>query len=340
VVSDSGILYLDSEAVHSAMPNVATRIELAERTLVALVEDADLPPKIGVHARPTGSFGHAMPAFLRGAGADGSGDLLGVKWVVGFPANGERGLPAIHATVVLSDPVTGLPVAILDGAPITADRTAAVSGVAIRHWGPRTHAGQSRDVAGTATRVAILGAGVQARSHLPVIGFLLPGASVAIYDRHPERAEAVAELARNTPGIAAARKAPSAPDATSGADVVITAIAFGPIRQTVQLVDLAPDALVVAVDYATSVHHEVARDAGLFLVDERGQFDANRSAGLFDAYPDPHAIIGRALLDGVTRPAGRRVLVSHLGVGLADLVFGDAIVRAATAAGLGIRLTR
>ena len=338
-MTDNGILYLDGDAVRAAMPDVATRIELAERTMLALVEDADLPPKIGVGARPPGSFGHAMPAWLRGASGDGSADLLGVKWVVGFPANGEQGLPAIHATVILSDPLTGIPAAILDGAPITADRTAAVSGVAIRHWGPGSRPGSRPDPT-QAVKVAILGAGVQARSHLPVIGHLLPGAQVAIHDRHPERAESVAELARSTPGIAGARTAANAPEATMGADLVVTAIAFGPVRQTLRLAHLAPHALVVAVDYATSVHHEVARDAGLFLVDERGQFDANRSAGLFEAYPDPRATIGLALRQGLERPAQGRVLVSHLGVGLADLVFADAIVRAATAAGLGVRLTR
>ncbi len=315
------------------MPDVATRIELAERTMLALIEDAELPPKIGVGARPAGSFGHAMPAFLRGPSNDASGDLLGVKWVVGFPANSSIGLPTIHATVVLSDPLSGQPRAILDGAPITADRTAGISGVAIRHWGPL------RDGAtGGRARVAILGAGVQARSHLPVIGHLLPGAEIVIHDRHPERAEAVAEIARGTPGIARADVAGTAQDAARGADVVVTAISFGPIRQTLRSAHLAPNALVVAVDYATSVHHEVAREVGLFLVDERGQFDANRSAGLFDAYPDPHSTIGRAIRDGLERPPSGRILVSHLGVGLADLVFGDAIVRNAQAAGLGIRL--
>jgi ornithine cyclodeaminase/alanine dehydrogenase-like protein (mu-crystallin family) len=331
-MASAQILYLDEAAVRAAMPPVDARIELAERTMLALIEDADLPPKIGVDARPAGAFGHAMPAFMRGPAADGSADLLGLKWVVGFPANGSLGLPAIHATVILSDPLTGQPTALLDGAPITADRTAAISGVAIRHWAPAT--------AGRPAQVGILGAGVQARSHLPVIGHLLPGAEVTIYDRHPERAQAVAGLAAATPGIGAARTARSAPEATTQADVVLTAVSFGPVRQTLGNPDLAPSALVVAVDYATSVHHEVARQAGLFLVDELGQFRANRSAGLFDDYPEPGSTIGLAIRDGVLRPAAGRVLVSHLGVGLADLVLGDAIVRNATAAGLGIRLPR
>ena len=59
-----------------------------------------------------------------------------MKWVAGFGANNAIGLPAINAVVILNDARTGLPTAILDGGPITALRTAAVSGVAIRHFAP------------------------------------------------------------------------------------------------------------------------------------------------------------------------------------------------------------
>jgi ornithine cyclodeaminase/alanine dehydrogenase len=103
---------------------------------------------------------------------------------------------------------------------------------------------------------------------------------------------------------------------------------------------LAPDALVVPVDYATYCAAEVARDAALFVVDERAQFLANRDAGLFDDYPDPAATIGEAILDGTTRPPAGRVVATHLGVGLADVVFGAAIVRRAVALGLGSSLER
>jgi ornithine cyclodeaminase/alanine dehydrogenase-like protein (mu-crystallin family) len=335
-VTTSGILYLDRAAVQAAMPPVDERIELAERAMLALVDDAELPPKIGVHPRPSGSFGHAMPAFLRTPGPPGPGaadhDLVGLKWVTGFPGNAARGLPAIQATVLMNDPETGATTAILDGGPITADRTAAVSGVAIRHWGRRP--------TGRPIRAAIVGAGIQARSHLPVIGHLLPGVEVAIFDRHLERAEAVAEVARTTSGIASAVAAADRFEATSSADVVVTAVAFGPIRQTLSGADLADDALVIAIDYATSVHHLVALEAGLFLVDELGQFGANREAGQFDDYPDPSSTIGQAIRDGLEPPASGRILVSHLGVGLADLVFADAIVRAARAAGHGLLLSR
>jgi ornithine cyclodeaminase/alanine dehydrogenase len=122
--------------------------------------------------------------------------------------------------------------------------------------------------------------------------------------------------------------------------VVITAASFtDPTRR--QVMDgswLGPDALVVPVDYATMCAASVAREAALFLVDDRGQFLANRDAGQFDDYPDPGATLGEAILAGTPRPPSGRVVVTHLGVGLADVVFGDAIVRRATEAGIGTLL--
>jgi ornithine cyclodeaminase/alanine dehydrogenase-like protein (mu-crystallin family) len=326
------IRYLDAAAVLAAMPPLDGRLRLAERTLTALVADAELPSKIGVHPRQVGSFAHAMPALLRGADPDGGDDRLGMKWVTGFAANNERGLPAINAIVVLNDASTGLPTAILDGGPITALRTAAVSGVAIRRFGPH--------VEGRAPQAALIGAGTQGRSHLAVLGHVLPGVALTVFDRHPERAERLAAEASATTGIGSARVAPESRLAVRDADVVVTAASFGPVRQVLTNDWLSDHALVVPVDYATYCAAEVARDAALFLVDERGQFMANRDAGAFDGYPDPTATLGEAILDGTTRPASGRVVTTHLGVGLADVVFGDAILRRAEELGLGTMLAR
>ena len=102
---------------------------------------------------------------------------------------------------------------------------------------------------------------------------------------------------------------------------------------------LRPDVTVVPIDYATYCAAEVARDAALFLVDQREQFFVNRDVGQFDGYPDPHATLGEAIIAGTARPDGR-VVINHLGVGLADLVFADAILRAGTERGLGTELPR
>ena len=313
------------------MPDLDSRLALAERTLTALVADAELPPKVAVPPRPDASFAQAMPAHLRGQALDGSADLVGMKWVAGFATNNAVRLPAISALVVLNDPVSGIAKAILDGGPITAARTAAISGVAIRRFAPVVY---------RRPRATLIGAGTQGHSHVPVLGHVLPGVDLVVFDRHTDRAEALAAEAGDTKGIGSVAVAVDARAAVDGADVVVTAASFGPVRQVMTSDWLAPDALVVPVDYATYCAADVAADAALFLVDHREQFLANRDAGLFEGYPDPVATIGEALLRRLPRPAHGRVVVTHLGVGLADLVFGDAIVRRATEMGLGMELQR
>jgi ornithine cyclodeaminase/alanine dehydrogenase-like protein (mu-crystallin family) len=323
--------YLAAEDVRAAMPSLDERLRLAEKTLMALARAGatELPPKIAIHPRPQGSFAHAMPAHLRGSGDSTAEDLVGMKWIAGFATNNAFGLPALSAIVILNDPSTGVPIAVLDGGPITAERTAAVSGVAIRRFAPR--------VAGRPIRAAVVGAGVQARSHLPVLGHLLAGLEIVLFDRHADRAATVAELAARTSGVARANAVSSAREAVEGADVVVTAASFGPVRQVMTNEWLTPGALVIAVDYATYCAADVARDASLFVVDHREQFMANRAAGLFDGYPEPSTTLGEALLSGIARPDGR-VVVTHLGVGLADVVFADAITSEAERRRLGVVL--
>ena len=322
--------YLSGTDVTALMPELDERMTLAEQTLVALVADAELPAKISVHPRPESSFAHAMPAYLRGSDASGARDLLGIKWVSGFGGNRELGLPAINAIVVLNDATTGLPTAILDGGPITALRTAAISGVIISRYAPT--------VTGRAPRAALIGAGIQGYSHLAVLGRVLPGVVLTVFDRHPDRAADLAAEAGRTEGIASAMAAPDAREAIRDTDVVVTAASFGPVRQVMTSDWLADDALVVPVDYATYCAADVARGAALFLVDDRGQFLANREVGNFDDYPDPTATLGEAILAGTARPAAGRVVATHLGVGLTDVIFAAAILRRAEERGVGTLL--
>ncbi len=319
--------YLSSADLEQCLPSVAERVELASRALVALANDAaEMPSKIGVHPRP-GALLHAMPAWLR------DGDLVGLKWVAAFPGNRSHGLPAINGLVVLNDAETGLPTWIMDAARITAVRTAAVSGVAMRLLQPAV-----------VERVAILGAGIQARSHIEVARALLPHAELVLYDRHPERAESVAEEVRSVGG--SAEVVEDARSAAGSAQVVVTVATLGASSQVMGSDWVGPGTLVVAVDFATYVSAELARGAGTFLVDDLAQFLAYRDAGYFDGYPTPSGTMGEALahprLD--PDPTDARTsgvdVVSHLGVGLADVILADGIARRADAAGLGVELDR
>ena len=220
--------YLSAADVIAAMPPVEERIALARRTLVALIDAAELPPKIGVHPRQPASHTAAMPALLREPDPSGAADLLGVKWVTAFPGNRAAGLPAVSALVVLNDATTGEPTTILDGGPITAQRTAAVSGVALREWWPQVNG---------PPRIALVGAGVQGASHVEVLACVAPGCVLTIADRHEDRAADLARLARTTNAFVEVVDTTDAPSAVRSADVVLTMVAFGAVRQSIRAED-------------------------------------------------------------------------------------------------------
>lgn len=136
-----------------------------------------------------------MPAYAADPPA------LGAKLVSYFPRN--EGMHTHFATIQLFDPATGAPLATMDGTLITEMRTAAVSAVATRALARRD-----------ARVLAILGAGVQARSHLAALGRVREFAEVRVWS--PRSAAAFAR----EHGVTAA---PSARACVEGADVVVVA---------------------------------------------------------------------------------------------------------------------
>ena len=250
-----------------------------------------------------------MPALLPGLAGDGSGDRLGMKWVSGNPANNAAGLAGIYGLLLLNDPVTTR----ADRDPGRRADHRGADGGNQRRGDPGVRAAPS---AGRRGRHSI-GAGVQGRSHVPVLGYVLPGVELVVYDRDPGRAASLAALAAATEGIGSVSVAASARDGhrRSGRGGHARRRSWPPPERQVMTNDwLSPNALVVAVDYATYCAAEVARDADLFLVDHTAQFLANRDAGNFDGYPEPAAMIGEALARGTPRPSGR-VVATHLARG-------------------------
>jgi alanine dehydrogenase len=140
-----------------------------------------------------GGFLGLMPAY--------TGSALGTKLVAFYPHNTE--VPTHHATILLFKPETGEPLATMDGRLITEVRTAAVSAVATEHL-----------ARSDASVLAIIGSGVQARSHLEALRLVREFRDVRVWS--PRRADAFAE----EHGV---RAAASAEEAVRGADVVVTA---------------------------------------------------------------------------------------------------------------------
>lgn len=150
------------------------------------------------HETPRGSL-LLMPAF----GAPG----VGVKLVTITPSNPGRGLPLIHAVYVLFDGTSQAPVALIEGAALTALRTASVSALATRHLARPD-----------AAHLVIVGAGVQGQAHLESMVAVRPIERVRIASRTRGDAEALADRARSM-GLEADA---AGPDAVAEADLICT----------------------------------------------------------------------------------------------------------------------
>ena len=135
----------------------------------------------------------------------------GIKVVCIFPGNRARGLESHFGTVSLFDGETGAPLAIVDAGAVTAIRTAAVSAVATREL-----------ARSDADRLAVLGAGIQARAHLEALAAVRPFASARIWGRTDARARSVAKEADVPFPI---EVVPSAREAVADADVIATTTA-------------------------------------------------------------------------------------------------------------------
>jgi alanine dehydrogenase len=153
------------------------------------------------------AFFGVMPASMPSRGA------LGTKLVTVYASNLERGLPSHLATIVLLDPETGALRALVDGRYITEARTAAVSAVSVRHLATKN-----------AGVLALIGSGVQARSHLEAIDRVRPLTEVRVWSRSPANTDAfVREMEAHTG--ADLRAVSSAQDAVHDADLVVLATA-------------------------------------------------------------------------------------------------------------------
>ena len=249
-----------------------------------------------------GGFFAAMPAY---AGA------LGAKLVTFYPDN--RGIPTHHALVLLFRPETGEPLVTMDGRLITEMRTAAVSAVATRLL-----------ARSDATTLAILGSGVQARSHLQALRLVRAFRDVRVWS--PRNAGAFAQQH----GV---RAAVSAEEAVRGADVVVVATTA---RTPVLFGEwLLPGTHVNAVGAVRpdwrELDDETLRRARLYV---ESRESATREAGDVIAAGKVFAEVGEVVAG--LRP-GRQTpeeitLFKSVGVAVADVAAADLVYREAKSA--------
>ena len=239
-----GIRVLSHADVERLLP-MAECIDVMADALASLARGEMLNPLRSLVRPERGEgFMGLMPAHRAG-----DEPAFGLKVVCIFPGNPARGLDAHQGAVLVFDGETGQVRGMLDASAVTAIRTAAVSGVATRLL--------ARDDART---LAILGAGVQARTHLEAMRCVLPNLErVTVWSRTPEHAAALG-----------ADVAATAEEALRDADVVCTTTTSR--EPIVQRAWLKPGAHVNAVGSSIRTTRELDTEtmaAAALFVDRR-----------------------------------------------------------------------
>jgi ornithine cyclodeaminase/alanine dehydrogenase-like protein (mu-crystallin family) len=325
------VLILSHADVHAALEPAECERAMAD-VLVARARGQAYNPLRSIMVAPGApGFMGLMPSYA----AAGDAGAFALKAICLMPANPARGLDTHQGTVTLFDGETGMPTAILDASAITAIRTAAVTAAA-------TRALSKED----APVLAIIGAGVQARSHLVALAPVRGWREVRVYAPTPEHARAVAAAGAG-PGLAHARviEVGSAREAVDGADVVVTVTsAHSPVFEHAWL---SSGAHVNAVGASTPTAQELPVDtvaaAALFcdsresVCNEAGEFRQAVEQGAISGEDHIRAELGEVLAGAAPGRTGDDELTvfRSLGIGVEDLAAARVAVEQARRRGLG-----
>lgn len=295
--------------------------------------DALLPLRQVVRLPGSANLLALMPAQVGANNPARHRPALGAKVITVFPGNDATPYDSHMGVVLLFDTELGRLLAIMDASSITAIRTAAVSGVATKLLA-RPDAGD----------LALLGAGVQAMTHLEAMKCTRTLRRVRVWSRSPERAQQFAERALRRLGTRV-EVAARARDAVEGADLICTVTASRePVLQGAWIADGAHiNAVGAALPTARELDSEAVRRSRLFVdrrestLSEAGDFLIPRGEGVID---DAHirGEIGELLMGAISgrdSPSDITVFKS-LGLAIQDVAAARHIYEKGVAYGTGI----
>jgi len=308
----SGLRYFSAKEVEALTPAPQRSLELAAQALRWLAAgEIEVPAKFGVH--PHDCNVHAMPAYCKPL------DVIAIKWVADFPLNRVKGVPTVSAMIILNDGQTGIPYAIMDGNWLTGIRTAAMTAVSLAAC---SHG---------ASTMAMIGTGLQARTHLSMIPIALPSLhTVRIVGRTFDAAQRFVD---SNPVLSSRLRVEAYADVAEAlreADIVVTVT--NEMNNPVLDPKLLHSGATVALVDNPAKEYALLRLADRIVVDDRAPFDTPEGHQRFKrGLPHITAVIGHVLLGterGRTEP-DQLVVIANLGNAALDVVFADEIYKRA-----------
>ncbi len=320
------LLYLSRANVEALDVSMGQVIDAVEAGFKLKGEGkTQMPPKTAIHPRGDGTFLHAMPAYV-----GGDMDLATLKWVGGADDNHKLGLPTISGLIVVNDPDTMFPLAIMDCIWVTAMRTGAANAVAMKYLGPPD-----------AQQVAVLGCGVQGRSNLVAMAAHYPNIKrCRAWDPNADAlSKYVGEMGERVGFEVEPVDSPES--AVRGSDVIVTAgLSPRDPEPYIPFEWLEPGAMAAPVDYNGSWTQAALRGVDKLVVDDHAQMDYYRNKGYFANTPRPCADLGEVVAG--LKPGRERddeiTMSMCMGIAVDDCVTAGILYKAARERAVGTEL--
>lgn len=308
-------------------------LNISENEIISVVEGAlashgkksvENPPKPGIHTRHM-TFIHAMPAWIKDK------DICGLKWVCGYPDNYKYNLPQIAGLLILNDPDTGMPIAVMDCRWITAVRTAAVTAVTAKYCAKQE-----------AKVLTIIGAGVQGKMNAKMLQKVVPNLElIQVYDVKEQVMQNYIEHMAPSLGIEIIA-INNLEKAVKESDIVLTATQKleNPI---VRLEWLKAGVLGFGLESSRAWCGDALLAMDKFITDdwEQTKYYQSHNGAFVDGLPKLYAQLGEIVIGekpGRENDAEKIMAINH-GMALIDMALANEIYQKAIEKEVGIDLT-
>ena len=273
----------------------------------------------------------AHPAWV-----GGEINMAGIKWIPSNPENPrKRGMPRASAIIILNDPETGYPLAVMDGTIVSAARTGAATGVGAKYLARRD-----------SEKVAIIGAGPISRPQIMALHVVLPALKeVSIFDLDSGRAQKLADEMQRLYNRTNFTVAPSAEASVRGADVVVTVTSGVSLDRAYLEASWLKEGVLVSTVAANDSKIEVVVQADKLVLTNMEELDnpiwlAGLAVDKGLRSREEFASMGSIIIgqNPGRRNDRERIFYNPGGMGIEDVVAAYRVYRNAQDRGMGIEL--
>lgn len=268
----------------------------------------DLPPKMGPKLNILGAFADSMTVSV--FNEKKKLEIFGIKWLSAYQENLKKGLPYINPLIILNEPESGLPIAVLKGSWITAMRTAGVSAVCAKYLAPKKKK----------LTIGIFGLGLQAYVHVLAFKAIFKNSDFVLFEHD---VQFLKDFKKKFPN----EKFTSSKnfhEVTQYSDVILSATTFPPkITPYIYSKDLKDDVLILPLEYGTRIDPGVYKALDEIYTDDISQYELKGK--LKHYFPTNRPKIKKEVGDLIAKRYKRgnkskKILVFNLGIALFDIL--------------------